>query len=157
MDQTEIRAELARLADAAADSAKGAHWVEVRDKFHAAFPDALDGLGEKMAWDQLGQWAKDAIKPLRSKTAQLALPGFDQVPATVTVQDGEGGFVVKSLRWATDPDLEADQRIHDENVAAAIAAREAARKRNRVLLPVMREHGFTFAGEAIEHLTAEAA
>lgn len=48
-----------------------------------------------------------------------------------------------------------DLSRHAENVAAAVAAEDVAEKRNRVLIPIMEEHGFTTAGKAIEWLAAQ--
>lgn len=157
MDLTEIRSEMADIAAEQIEQPEGVHWVKVRESFAAAHPDTLVELGEQLAWQQLGKLAADSIKPLRSKSAQQIIPGMESTPASVTVPDGEGGFVVKALRHATAAELVADELIHDTNVAAAIEARGLARTRNRVLLPVMEKFGLDTAGEAIAHLTTKAA
>lgn len=153
MDLIEIRSELAEIAERQVDTPEGVHWVRVRDEFAAHYPDAMAERAEQLAWGELGNLAKNAIKPLRTQTTQMSLPGMDRIPGTVTVPDGEGSYRVKSTRWATDPDLEANERIHNENITAAIAAHQRVRDFNRLIRPVMAEHGFTYAGEAIEHLT----
>lgn len=155
MDMTETRSEMARIVDELVDLPEGVHWVRVRERFASEHPDVIAELGDKLAWKALENMAKEAIKPLRSRSSQLSLPGIDEIPATVTVPDGEGSYALKAIRWATVPDLEADRRIHAENVAAAVAAEDVAEKRNRVLIPIMEEHGFTTAGKAIEWLAAQ--
>lgn len=156
MDMTETRSEMSRIVDELVDMPQGVHWMQVRERFANDHPDVIGELGDKLAWKALETMAKDAIKPLRSRSSQLSLPGIDEMPATVTVPDGEGSYALKTLRWATAPDLDADRRIHAENVAAAIAAEDVAEQRNRILIPIMEAHGFTFAGEAIAFLAGQA-
>ena len=154
MDLTEIRTEMARIVAEHIERPEGVHREAVRAEFDQAHPDVSASYGRDLYWKALGGLADDAIKPLRSKSLQLSLPGIDVVPATVTVPDGEGGFALKVIRWATIPDLEADRQIHAQNVAAAVAAEDVAEKRNRVLIPIMEAHQFATAGEAIEFLAA---
>lgn len=157
MEMIEIRQSMVEIVERQVDGQAGVHWVKVRDEFARTHPTAITDLGEELAWKQLGRLAEDAIKPMRSKSKQLPIPGMETIPATVTVPDGEGSYVVKAVRWAAVADLEADRQIHGENVAAAVEAERQAVTRNRVLIPVMEEHGFQFAGEAIEWLSGEAA
>lgn len=86
--------------------------------------------------------------------AQLVLEGFGEIYATVTTYAGEGGYMAKRIYQATETDLIVDAQIHDADVAKAIAAQRRAIMRNEALLPIMEEHGFLTAGEAIEWLDA---
>lgn len=141
-------------ADEAADTDGGASVLTLVDRLKREHPEVQD-LGAEMLSDALRRLAENALKPMRSETMQF--PGMgDPIGTTVTVPDGEGGHRVKRLRLATIPDLEADLAIHDENVAAAVHARSTADRRNRRLIPVMKEHSFDVAGDALALLRDEA-
>ena len=156
MNVAQIRVELTTLYDQLIDSPDGAHWSSLFDEFNRLHPDARHQVGadlfDEMLKDKALKVMSDSDR--RAGKTQLSLPGIDaEWDATVTTPDGEGSFRRKRLERASADDLAADAAIHDQNVDAAIAARNRARQRNQVLLPVMDEHGFATAGEAIDWLT----
>jgi hypothetical protein len=103
-------------------------------------------------WDKfISNLAAAEIKPARHQ--QQMLPGFGDVPHTVTTFDGEGGHVHKRLTRATRQDLLNDETIQQQNAEAAERAYRQARDRNAYLIAVMDEHDFNTAAEAIAYLT----
>lgn len=155
MNDREARAIMQEIADYLLENdLDGVHWLRIREEFKRRTSDAdRSDLAESYLDDLIGRWAKDVANSLRG-SKQPKLPGFEW-DSTVTVTDGEGSFRVKHLRFASDADLDADLEIHDLNVAAAAAARARAADRNRTLQPLMREHGFVTAGEALEYLKGQ--
>jgi hypothetical protein len=154
MEMVEIKNELRDLALAAVDTDEGAHALGLVESFKAAHPDAVNDIGPELFDDWLRRRANDVLKPFRSSTRQMKLPGLADltVPDTVTVSDGEGGYRVKNLDRATANDCAEDERIMAENRKAAVVAHNDAKRRNQLVLPIMAEHGFTTAGEAIRFL-----
>lgn len=156
MNVADIAAELSSIHDEQIDTDQGAHWARIVEEFNCRHPDARYDVGAGM----FDEWLKTkALKVMqesdrRAGKRQLTLPGIDaEWDATVTVPDGEGSFRRKRLERATASDLEADLAILEENLRGAIDSTNRGRQRNQVLLPVMDEHAFPTAGEAIEYLS----
>jgi len=155
VNDREVKAAMQAIADDMLENdPEGVHWLRIREEIKRNIPaDTLHDLMESYIDDLLGRWAKDIASSLR-RGNQPTLPGFGW-DSTVTVQDGEGSYRVKHLRYATDFDLSADVEIHEANVSAASAALAKAKERNRTLLPIMAERGFKYAGDALEFLTGQ--
>lgn len=158
MNRTDVLREMRSIADDLIEnSIEGAHWLTVRETFKRLHADDLDSFALDYLDDYLMRLATEAVNDRRrSGNVQLALPGIE-FDRTVTVPDGEGGFVVKHVRRATEADLLADEKVHDENVRSALDARGRARMRNRTLLPVMQEQGLATAGEAMDWIASHEA
>jgi len=149
-DKRTIRQWLREYAEEAIDSPNGAHPVALVSRLLDEHPE-VRGHADELLEDALRGWANEAIKPKRMETAPL--PGLgDSCPITVTAPDGEGGYIVKSIRLATVADLVADVAIHEENVTHALRGRRLALRRNDRLVPLMEEHGFELAGDALDLL-----
>lgn len=154
MKVADIAAELQSIHDEQIDTNDGAHWARLVEEFNARYPDARDDIGPGMFDDWLRHKALEVMRDSdRRASKQLSFPGIGDIDATVTIPDGEGSFRHKRIERATGPDLVADLAIHEQNVSAAIDARNRAQKRNDLFLPVMDDHGFATAGEAIEYLS----
>lgn len=153
--RSKIKQQLRELAEVLMDEG-GVSVMRLVDAFRStADPDDMLALGQDALDELVARWAKDIIKDRRRNgNAQLSLPGFGDIDETVTTLDGEGGHVTKFARHATRRDLESDLELHDENERQARRAHERAILRNTVLIPIMEEHGFNTAGEAMEWLVA---
>jgi len=159
MNIAQIKAELAAIYEELIDTADGAHWSNLYTEFNARHPDARFEVGAELYDEMLKDKALSVMKETdrRSGRRQVSLPGLDaEWDATVTLPDGEGSFRRKRLERATASDLRADLEIHRANVDAAVAALDRGTQRNTVLLPVMEDHGFATAGDAIEYLAGAA-
>jgi hypothetical protein len=155
----QIKAELATIYEELIDTADGAHWSSLYAEFNDRHPDARFEVGAELYDEMLKDKALKVMSETdrRAGRRQLSLPGLDaEWDATVTLPDGEGSFRRKRLERATASDLVADEEIHRMNVDAAVAALDRATQRNTVLLPVMEDHGFVTAGDAIEYLAGPA-
>lgn len=154
MTPTEVKVAMERLATNQLESSvSGVHWSSVLRDFRQIYSKLLPGLATSALDDWLRRCATDVVRSLRrTDNAQLVLPGFGAIDATVTTTDGEGGFVVKRIKFATADDLVQDEGIHEQNVEAATKALDRAHRRNHVLLPIMQSEGFVTAGEALEYL-----
>jgi hypothetical protein len=135
--------------DAIANSPKGAHRWDILRHLRSDHPEVGDYRAPLDT--HLLSLIDKAIKPKRSETAPF--PGMGSpIGITVTIPDGERGFVVKALQYATEADLIADEMLHQTNVTGAVHARDLARHRNKRLIPIMHEHGLSTAGEALSKL-----
>jgi hypothetical protein len=134
------------------ETATGASAFFMGERFVALYPDAEVDLGPTLFRDWLHRKCRDLVKP--PKTEQTQLPGFGDVPNVVTTYDGEGQFVYKRLRFASRVDLVNDEDILVANAVAADQAAKVAQDRNQVLIPIMDQHGFITAEQAIEFLGA---
>lgn len=160
MNVAQIKTELVSIYEKFIDTDIGAHWSSLYAEFNARHPDARYEVGAELFDEMLKDKALKVMSDADRRTTrrQLSLPGIDaEWDATVTIPDGEGSFRRKRLERATADELTADEAIHTANVDAAVAARDRARQRNRVLLPVMDEQGFVTAGQAIEFLSGSPA
>jgi hypothetical protein len=149
-----IKKQLRELAEVLMEEG-GVSVMRLVDAFRStADPDDMLALGQDALDELVARWAKDIIKDRRRNgNGQLSLP-FGDIDETVTTVDGEGGHVTKFARHATRKDLESDLDLHDENERQARRAHERAILRNTVLIPIMEEHGFDTAGEAMDWLVA---
>ena len=156
MNVAEIKAELTAIHSDHMQTPSGSHWAEVIEDFNDRFPDARYEVGADMFDRYLKEQAvKITTDTDRSSRTQQVLPGFGEWDDTVTLPDGEGGYRRKRLQFATARDLTADYEIHRANVDRAVAALDRAENRNDALLPVMGQHGFGTAGDAITWLTEQ--
>ena len=159
MIRKEILQAMTEIADFLSAEPTGVTWLEVRETYkatHATDPDFSE-LSAEIMDDYLKRCAQDIVNRFRRGNGQMTLPGIGiDVDRTVTIQDGEGGFRVKQLAHATIADMETDVEVMAENAAQAMRAFDRARDRNDFLIPLMREHGFTTAGEAIAWLSENA-
>jgi len=154
MNRKDIRQHMTAIADNLLEtSANGVHWLPVKEQFVADHAAELDDFTDDLRDDYLRHVAANVVNSLRrDDNAQLELPGFGNIDGTVTTFDGEGGYVTKKLAFATVDDLLRDAEVHAGNVQSARDALRRARIRNKALIPVMEEHGFATAGEALELL-----
>ena len=122
------------------------------DYFELRAPCPID-FGAEQVDELLRRWAKDIVDgKRRNSNGQLSFEGIGEFDDTVTTLNAEGAYVVKRLRYATKADLLADEQIHNDNVRKATEALERARKRNLRLIPLMDDHGYDIAGDALDHL-----
>lgn len=155
MNLTEAKVALNELANKLVERSQGVAAMELVEEFKVSYGSELDDLSAGLFDDWLKSRANDVVHKVgRGHSTQLTLPGMGHVDAFVTVPDGEAGYRRKKLIHATDADLDADERIHRDNVTAATKAFDEVAQRNRVLRPVMRSQGFNTAGEAITWLNA---
>lgn len=152
MTPLDVKQSMRSICEAQQSTPDGATWLSIRQEFEVIAAD-LSGLESFLLEDFLSNCAKGVLKSARRQhNAQLNLPGIGDVDATVTTYDGEGGYRVKLIGFATEADLIADLAIHAENVTSAQDALQRAERRNRGLIPLMRSQGFAVAGDAIAHL-----
>lgn len=153
MNRNDIKAAMVTIADELIDTDTGAHWLGVKQEFETRFAGELEGFTLELRDDYLRLRAKEVVAAQgRRGNAQLKLPGFPDIDATVTCSDGEGEFYHKSTRRATELEMVEDEIIQHNNAIAADASWDRAKLRNRVLRPIMAAHGFRTAGEAIDFL-----
>ena len=153
MHKYEVNRLLADLRDEMLDTDEGVSGARLAARFDTEYPYVRDEMASVLYDEWLRSKADSIAKPPR--TAQEHLPGLGDVPKTVTTFDAEGGFIYKRLWRGSVADLENDLQIQTVNADAAVAARRVAEQRNHLLVPIMVEHGFATAGEAISWLEAQ--
>lgn len=135
----------------------GAYTATVLAEFYRQVPNIDELLGPDLVRSLLKQRTDKIVADTgRENNCQQVLEGVLEWDETVTVADAEGGYGRKLLSHASDDDLLFDLDQHVSNELAAKAALTRARDRNDTLLPVMHQHGFATAGEAIEFLRRSA-
>lgn len=159
MTPQEVKGAMARIAgDQLEISVAGVHWSTVLDEFRTVYANVLPDMAAATLDDYLRDKAIGVCQVMRrTDNGQLELPGIGHIDGTVTTSDGEGGYVVKRIKFATISDLEQDFDIQQINVDAATKALLRAEDRNKVLIPVMQAEGFATAGEAIAFIGGVAA
>lgn len=156
MRTAQLKARLRELANKMIDDG-GVSAMSLAVEFKTITdPDELMSLGQEAFDDLVKRWAADIVDGLRRvRNGQLVLPGIGEVDETVTTVDPEGGFVVKHLHHATEPDLIMDEELHQQNVDTAQQALLRAKNRNRALIPMMKARGCKTVGELLSLLAAE--
>lgn len=155
MNLSQAKTALRDIANKMVEGVDGVATMPLVAEFKSNFGTELDDLSAGLFDDWLRRVARDVVANTgRGHTTQLSLPGMGSVDAFVTVPDGEGGYRRKKYIYASTTDIYADQKVHDDNYAAVGKARSEARQRDGIVLPVMEEHGFATAGEAITWLNA---
>lgn len=150
MNIIEAKATLHELANKMIERSEGVATMDLVAEFKNSYGGSIDDLSAGVFDDWLRRVCKDTVaRTGRGKTEQLTLPGMGPVDAYVTVPDGEGGSRRKKLVYATEDDLNADEKIHRENVAGAVSALNEVQRRNSIIREAMQSEGFCTAGDAI--------
>lgn len=153
MNKQEVTQALVEIRDTQLETPGGVSVIAMEYEFTAQHPDAERELGASIFRDWLHNRCRTLVKT--STPAQLSLPGLDDLPDIVTTYDGEGGFVYKRLRFASETDMKNDTAISAANVAAVQAELAKKEDRDAILIPIMHDHGFATAGEAMTWLAQQ--
>lgn len=152
MTPREIKAAMSKIRDDMVDTASGVSRMTLAKAFDDEFPDVRQEMGDILYEDYLRKTAAEVVN-VRKASQKLTLPGIGDFQMEITTYNGEGEFVHKRLRFAGTVDLDNDVDIMTQNAAAAVASAALSEFTRDTLKPVMVQHGFTTAGEAIEYLT----
>lgn len=149
MTPSDIKASMRGIYDDLIDEADGVVWIDLVDEFKTAHPDDLAVMGAEMVDDFLRRIANDTLSAGdRAASRQEQIPGLE-LPATVTIPDGEGGFRRKRMTFASVDDINADVDVHRQNYAAAGVGLQLSIRAQETLIPVMEAQGFKTAGKAM--------
>lgn len=157
---SEVNAAVREIAERMLTDYDSAHPLLGEKLFKESHADLLDALGEQLAEHRIRTMFRDELRlgtRQRGSGDQLSLPGVGDIDRTITIPDGEGGHRYKLTAKATADELEQDEELLVGNVQGAQASLQRAQLRNATLIPVMREHGYATAGEAIQHIMRGAA
>jgi hypothetical protein len=109
------------------------HAMETARIIEMAHPQLMDEYAQGLRSRGLVKMCADDIRSLQAVT-QETIDGLGlELPMVVTIHDGEGGFAHRPIHRATLSDFDADVTIKGENVAAAQAKYDAARRAARIL------------------------
>jgi hypothetical protein len=126
-----IREERDRLLDLGSVKPRDL-WTEVKDRH----PDVVAAFQERLAEQRGVDLCQRDLKASAQPSQQATLPGFGETRRTLTVPDGEGGFVYVPLERAILGDVDADLEVSQINRDLVVAEHQSRQVRRDLLYSV---------------------